>query len=81
MDSKIVAIILVNASVGLLAGLSSRIFPEFRNKQSQGLYVILLPLGFGLFGWELSYRFTAPLICVGLVMLLVAFRGLLKEKR
>ncbi len=42
-----------------------------------GLYLILLPLGFGLFGWDLPYWATAPGIVGGVVYLLVVFKQVL----
>ena len=48
---RILAVFVVSLVIFGLQILSNRFFPELKKKQYRGLYLILLPLGFGLFGW------------------------------
>jgi hypothetical protein len=81
MDSnlvgRIVAVLVVNLVIFGLQILSNRFVPELKKKHYMGLYLILLPLGFGLFGWDLPYWSTAPMVAGGVVVLLVVFKQVL----
>jgi hypothetical protein len=46
-----------------------------------GIYAILVPLGFGLFGWDLSCRFTAIFVVGGLAVLLISVKKQLAAVR
>ena len=76
---SIAVIFVVNLVIMGLQYLSNRYLPELQNRQSMGLYLILLPLGFGLFGWDLPYWGIAPFIFGGVWVLLVVFRRTLDE--
>lgn len=77
---RIATVFVINLVIMGLQFLSNRYLPELRNRQSMGLYLILLPLGFGLFRWELPYWAAAPFILGGVWALLVVFRGALDER-
>lgn len=78
--SRIVAVLVVNGVIGLIQWLVRRQIPALDKRGRFGIYVILLPLGFGLFGWDLSYWFTALFVVGGLTELLWSVKRVLARQ-
>jgi hypothetical protein len=72
--SRLVGVIVVNAAIWVVLWFVRRGVPVLGKRGDSGLYMILLPLGFGLWGFDLPYWATAPIILIGLAELLLSFR-------
>jgi len=69
----------VNLVIWLAIKLVHRWIPALIRQSDMGIYAILMPLGFGVFGFDLPYWSTAPFVIVGLVELLHSFRVVLRK--
>ena len=72
---RLLAVLIVHVVIWLMLKLAHRLVPVLNRRSDSGIYLILLPLGFGLFGLDLPYWSTAPIICGGLAILLNSLRG------
>ena len=73
---RIVAVLVVNGIIGLIQWMVRRQIPALGKSGQFGIYAILLPLGFGVFGFYLPYWFTALFVVGGLAQLLYAVKKL-----
>jgi len=78
---RLLAVLIVNVVIWLMLKLAHRRVPVLNRHGDSGIYLILLPLGFGLFGMDLPYWSTAPIICGGLAILLNSLRGAAAAER
>ncbi len=72
---RLLAVLAVHVVIWLVLELAHRRVPALNRHSDHGIYLILMPLGFGLFGLDLPYWSTAPIICGGLAILLNSWRG------
>ncbi len=72
--SPVIAIIVVNATIVVLQLLVKKLVPTIGNSGLTGIYLILLPIGFGLFGWDVEYSVVAPVVLLGLALLLYSMK-------
>ncbi len=79
LSSRIVAVFVVNSVIFGIQILSNRFFPELNKRHNTGLYLVLMPIGFGLYGWDLPVWSTAPLILGGVFILFVVFKRTIGE--
>jgi hypothetical protein len=80
-DSRVLAVVVVNAAIGLVQWLVRKQIPTMGNGGQMGIYAMLVPLGFGLFGWDLPYWFTALFVIGGLAGLLLSVKKQLAAVR
>jgi hypothetical protein len=64
----------VHLAIWILTEISYRLVPELNKKHFMGVYLILMPLGFGVFGFDLPYWFVTMLVLAGLATLMVVFK-------
>lgn len=74
VGSRILAVLVVNAAIGLIQWFVRKQIPTIGKSGQSGIYAILLPLGFGLFGWDIPYWFTAIFVVGGLAELLYSVK-------
>jgi len=74
--SRIAAVVIVNVVIGLVQWLVRRQIPALGKGGQFGIYVILLPMGFGLFGFDLDYWFSTLFVAGGLAQLLYSVKKL-----
>lgn len=74
--SRIAAVVIVNVVIGLVQWLVRRQIPALGKGGQFGIYVILLPMGFGLFGFDLAYWFSTLFVAGGLAQLLYSVKKL-----
>jgi len=74
VTNRFVAIIVIHLVIFFLNVLSFRFFPELDKKHTFGMYLILMPVGFRLWGLDVPAFATASLNVGGLIVLLVVFR-------
>ena len=74
LGTRIMAVLVVNTAIGFIQWLVRRQIPTMGRSGQMGIYAILVPLGFGLFGWDLPYWFTALFVVGGLAELLYSFK-------
>lgn len=74
--SRIAAVVIVNVVIGLIQWLVRRQIPALGKGGQFGIYVILLPMGFGLFGFELANWFSTLFVVGGLAQLLYSVKKL-----
>ena len=78
---RLIAVVVVHVVIWLMLKLAHRRVPVLNRHSDHGIYLILMPLGFGLFGLDLPYWSTAPIICGGLAILLNSWRGVVAAER
>jgi len=71
------AVAAVNLCVWLAQKLVHRWIPALNRQSDMGILAILMPLGFGVCGFDLPYWAVAPFIIAGVVELLNSFRVIL----
>lgn len=76
--TRIIAVLVVNTVIGLIQWLVRRQIPTLGKGGQMGIYSILVPLGFGLFGWDLPYWFTTLFVVGGLAELLYSVKKQLR---
>lgn len=74
LPDRLIAIVIVNFVIAMLMRLGPRLLPELERRDLHGVYLMLLPLGFGLFGWDIPYWMSTSAVVVGLAMLAFAMR-------
>lgn len=74
LGSRLIGVIVVNAVIWVVLRFVRRGVPILGKRGDSGIYLILLPLGFGLWGFEIPYWATAPIVLIGLAELLLSFR-------
>ena len=80
MENRYVHVIVVHLVIWLLARGAGRLVPQFKGKQFLGIYLVLMPLGFASFGWDLAAWFMAAMAVVGLALLFAGFRKVLARE-
>lgn len=78
LGPRIMAVLVVNTAIGLIQWLVRRQLPMLGKGGQAGIYAILVPLGFGLFGWDLPYWFTTLFVVGGLAELLYSVKKQLR---
>lgn len=73
-SSALVAVVVVNGAIALIQWFVRSKIPTIGYPGQTGIYMILLPTGFGVFGWDLSHLATAPIVVLGLVLLLLELK-------
>jgi hypothetical protein len=79
--SQILVIVVVNVVIGVVQALVQRQIPTIGFAGHAGVYMILLPLGFGLFEADMPYSASAPFIVLGLALVLYAMKKQLAAAR
>ena len=74
VGAQMIAVLVVATVIGIIQWLVLKQIPTLGKSGQAGIQLILLPLGFGLFGWDLPYVFTAPFIIGGLAALLYSVK-------
>ncbi len=77
-SNRIFHIVVVHVGILVLVQLSHWYLPDLNRKHVTGLYLVLMPIGFGLFGWEVPYWLTAVIVCLGLTGLLMVVKRALR---
>jgi hypothetical protein len=80
LGSRLVAIAVVHLVIWILTEISYRFIPELNKKHYMGVYLILMPLGFGVFGLDLPYWFVIMPVLAGLVTLMVVFKRTIRSE-
>lgn len=76
---RLAAVLVVNLVIWLVIKIAHRWIPALNRQSDSGIYAILLPLGFGVCGFDLPYWSIAPFIIAGLAELLHSFRVVLNK--
>lgn len=79
--SRLLAVVVVNAVIGFIQWFVRKQIPTMCSSGQMGIYAMLVPLGFGLFGWDLPYWFTALFVIGGLTALLMSVKKQLAAVR
>ena len=74
LGSRILAVIVVHGAIAVVQWLVRKQIPLIGRDGQFGIYLILMPLGFGMCGWDLPYLAAAPFILAGLVTLLYTMK-------
>ena len=74
LGTRIMAVLVVNAVIGLVQWFVRRQIPTMTKSGQMGIYAILVPLGFGFFGWDLPNWFIALFVVGGLAELLYSVK-------
>ncbi len=72
MTDKLIAVAIVHVVYAALFELSHRRYPILDKKHQSGMYLILMPLGFGALGFDVSFTFVLVLVVLGVWDLLGA---------
>ena len=79
---RFVGIIVINLVCWVILRFVRRSVPALGKRGDTGIYMILLPLGFGVWGFDVPYWSTVPIALIGLAELLYSFRrALAREER
>ncbi len=78
LADKIISIIVVNFAIAVIIRLGLSFLPQLQRRDLHGVYAILLPLGFALFGWDIPYWMTTAFVVLGLVELAYNLRKTLR---
>ncbi len=79
--SRLLTIVVVHLVIWVLSEISQRYVPELNKKHYFGVYLILMPVGFSLFGWNLPYWAIAIFELGGLASLFRVFKHTLHLSR
>lgn len=79
LGARLAAVAVVNLIIWLVQKLAHHWIPALNRHSDMGIIGILMPLGFGLCGFDLPYWSTAPFIIAGVAELLYSFRIILNK--
>ncbi len=74
LSSRLLAITAVNGVIAVVQWQVRKQIPQIGRDGQFGIYLILLPLGFGMCGWDLPYLAIAPFVLAGLAILLYTMK-------
>lgn len=79
LGARLAAVAVVNLFIWLAQKLAHRWIPALNRQSDMGIMLVLMPLGFGVCGFDLPYWGIAPFIIAGVVELLNSFRVILSK--
>lgn len=69
---RLLAVVIVHVVIAVVQRVVRRRLPHLGRDGHFGMYLIMMPLGFGMLGLDLSYLVVGPMAFVGLGLLLRA---------
>jgi hypothetical protein len=74
LGTRIMAVLVVNAVIGIVQWFVRRQIPTMTKSGQMGIYAILVPLGFGFFGYHVPLWFITLFVVGGLAELLYSVK-------